>query len=143
MKTRRLRKRPLCFLYHCENTFMKKFGVWFFGFVLIGMGILHFVQPDTFVAIIPQNWPSPEALNILAGIAEVLLGVGFLINQTRVISGYIICLMLVAFWILHGIHIFHPPSDKLPFWGYVARFLFQPVLIFLVWKLKDYRPKMV
>jgi uncharacterized membrane protein len=122
---------------------MKKFGVWFFGLTFIAIGIVHFASPDTFVGIIPTDWPAREWLNILAGMAEVSLGFLFLLHRTRVLAGYGLCLMLIAFWALHGVHLFYPPSDKLPFWGYLVRFLFQPVLIYLVWKLKDLNQKSV
>jgi len=122
---------------------MKKFGVSFFGLAFIIIGIVHFVSPDTFVGIIPTIWPAREMLNILAGIAEVSLGLLFLVQRTRALAGYGLCLMLVSFWFLHGVHLFYPPSDKLPFWGYFIRFLLQPVLIYLVWKLKDFNQKPV
>jgi len=122
---------------------MKKFGVWFFGLTFMAIGIVHFVLPDTFVSIIPSNWPAREALNILAGISEVGLGFLFLVQRTRILAGYGLCLMLIVFWFLHGIHLFYPPSNQLPFWGYLTRFLLQPVLIYLVWKLKDFDQKPV
>lgn len=122
---------------------MKKFGVWFFGLQFIIMGIVHFIVPDAFILIMPENWPYREVLNIIAGIAEVILGIGFLMEKTRRISGYLICLMLLSFWVLHGIHLVHPPKPEWPFWGYLLRFLFQPILLILVWKLKDYKGKTV
>lgn len=106
-------------------------------------GLLHLVYPEAFLALIPQNRPVREGLNALAGVAEILLGAGFLWNRTRRMAGYIICMMLTVFWVLHGIHLVHPPKPEWPFWGYLLRFLLQPVLIILVWKLKDCPPNTV
>lgn len=120
---------------------MKMFGVWFFGLVFVLMGVAHFVTPDVFVGIMPKSWPQKETLNLLAGIAEIVFGLGYLIPKSRVVSGYLICVMLLAFWVLHGIHLVEPPKPEWPFWGYLLRFMLQPVLIVLVWKLKDFKGK--
>ncbi len=38
------------------------------------MGVLHFVMPKPFVAIVPKWLPAPKALNLLAGAAEATSG---------------------------------------------------------------------
>lgn len=118
---------------------MKNIGVWFFGSVFILAGILHFASPDVFIRLIPPGWPARAVLNALAGIAEILSGIGFLVPRTRRAAGYVLCLMLLVFWVLHGIHLVYPPNPEWPYYGYVIRFCLQPVLIFLVWKLKDHK----
>lgn len=122
---------------------MKKVGVLVLGILFICMGILHFAFPEPFIFIMPQNWPVKEELNWIAGLAELLLGLGFIFQRTRLLSGYLICFMLFCFWCLHGIHLVHPPKPEWPFWGYLLRFLLQPFLILLVWKLKDVKRETV
>lgn len=116
---------------------MKRVGIWLLALLFLGSGILHFVQPGFFEALMPPSWPR-TLFNQVSGAAEIMLALGFLWPGTRRISGYALCLMLLAFWVLHGMHLVHPPNPELPFWGYLLRFLLQPVLIGLVWKLKDH-----
>ncbi|QTN40011.1 hypothetical protein HZ996_06380 [Cryomorphaceae bacterium] len=67
-----------------------------FAFYLLG-GINHFVMPEFYWGLIPPYLPFPGTLNILAGIAEVVLAFGLLIRETRRIAGFAIILMLVTF----------------------------------------------
>lgn len=46
-------------------------------------GFNHLLQPGFYVAIIPPGLPSPEWLNLLSGLAEIVLGV-FLLAEPRV-----------------------------------------------------------
>lgn len=116
---------------------MKRFGIGFFALLFLGSGILHFVQPDFFEALMPPSWPR-RVFNYLSGIAEIILAVGFLWRKTRKVSGYLLCGMLLVFWGLHGLHLLQPPNPELPYYVYVIRFVLQPVLLVLVWKLKDH-----
>ena len=51
--------------------------------VMIGMGMLHLVQPDGFVKTIPHFLPAPLALVIVSGVFEILGGVGLLVPVLR------------------------------------------------------------
>ena len=113
-------------------------GVWSFGLLFLAAGMLHVADPGIVLYLIPESWPSREAMNLLAGVVEMVLGGAFLFPQTRTEAGYFICIMLFVFWVLHAIHLVHPPVAAWPFYGYLLRFLLQPVLIALVWKLKDH-----
>ena len=52
------------------------------------VGFLHLLQPAFFVAIIPAELPSPEWLNVLAGLAEIVIGVYLLEPRTRVFAAW-------------------------------------------------------
>lgn len=57
------------------------------GAGLIGMGVLHFVTPDRFDAIIPDELPvKARTLTLASGAAEVLIGAGLLLPPTRRLS---------------------------------------------------------
>ena len=51
-------------------------------------GFMHLLAPDFFVAIIPKGLPSPEWLNVIAGLAEIVLGVYLLEPRTRVFAAW-------------------------------------------------------
>jgi uncharacterized membrane protein len=51
-------------------------------------GFMHLISPDFFVAIIPKTLPSPEWLNVLAGLAEIVIGVYLLEPRTRVLAAW-------------------------------------------------------
>jgi len=51
-------------------------------------GFMHLLSPDFFVAIIPEKLPNPEWLNVLAGLAEIVIGVYLLEPRTRVLAAW-------------------------------------------------------
>lgn len=61
-------------------------------------GLNHFRNPRVYLKIIPSYLPNPKTLNYLAGIAEVLLGIGLCIPAISEISAWgIIVLLIVVF----------------------------------------------
>ena len=54
------------------------------GVGLIAMGLLHFVVPKDFDSIIPEEIPLPKrTLTYASGVAELAIGAGLLVPQTR------------------------------------------------------------
>ena len=51
-------------------------------------GFAHLLSPGFFVAIIPAELPDPEWLNVLAGLAEIVIGVYLLEPRTRVLAAW-------------------------------------------------------
>jgi uncharacterized membrane protein len=51
-------------------------------------GFMHLLSPDFFVAIIPKGLPNPEWLNVLSGLAEIVLGVFLLEPRTRIYAAW-------------------------------------------------------
>jgi uncharacterized membrane protein len=49
---------------------------------------MHLLSPDFFVAIIPEGLPNPEWLNVLSGLAEIVIGVYLLEPRTRVLAAW-------------------------------------------------------
>jgi len=82
MRTRpALLKRPLLYLM---------------GPLYVVAGLLHFVVPELYVQIIPPVFPAPLALVYLSGIAEVGVGIGVLVPQTRQYAAWATIALLVA-----------------------------------------------
>ena len=55
------------------------------------------MHPEFYVPLIPSYLPSPEVINILSGLVEVVLAIGVVIPRFRRASVYLIILMLIAF----------------------------------------------
>lgn len=53
------------------------------GAFFAGAGVMHFVRPDFFEAIVPRWFPSPKLANQVSGAAEIILGVGMMPRRTR------------------------------------------------------------
>lgn len=66
------------------------------SFLYIGIGFQHLMSPAAFVAIIPPDLPDPEWLNVLSGLAEIVLGVFLLEPRTRVLAAWGIIALLIA-----------------------------------------------
>ena len=64
--------------------------------LLGGSGVLHFLRPGPFVAIVPRSLPAPLMLVHASGAVE-LLGAGLLCSpRTRALGGSISAALLVA-----------------------------------------------
>ena len=63
---------------------------------LCGAGFMHLLSPDFFVAIIPAGLPNPEWLNVLSGLAEIVIGVYLLEPRTRVYAAWAAIALAIA-----------------------------------------------
>jgi len=59
-------------------------------------GALHFVVPELYVQIVPPILPAALALVYLSGLAEIAVGVGVLVPQTRRYAAWGTIALLVA-----------------------------------------------
>ena len=64
--------------------------------LFVGAGVLHFVKPRMFESIVPPSLPSPRALVLVSGAAEVLGGLGLLVPALRPWAGWELAALLVA-----------------------------------------------
>ncbi len=67
-----------------------------FGLLFVAIGILHFVRPAPFVAIVPPYLPWPMALVFISGAAEMLFGALLLFRRTAVLAAWGLILLLLA-----------------------------------------------
>ena len=70
--------------------------LWVMALAYIGAGFNHLMNPDFYVRIIPPWLPNPEWLNLLSGLAEIVLGVYLLEKRVRVLAAWGIIALLVA-----------------------------------------------
>ena len=67
-----------------------------FGVFFVAAGINHFINPGFYLKIMPTYLPWHYALVIISGVAEVVLGVGLLIPQTRSLAAWGLIALLIA-----------------------------------------------
>ena len=59
-------------------------------------GFNHLMNPDFYLAIMPPKLPNPEWLNVISGLAEIVLGVFLLEPRVRFLAAWGIIALLVA-----------------------------------------------
>jgi uncharacterized membrane protein len=70
--------------------------LWVLSGFLMFAGFSHLLSPDFFVRIIPPKLPNPEWLNVISGLAEIVLGVFLLEPRTRLYAAWGVIALLVA-----------------------------------------------
>ncbi len=109
---------------------MKKYTAYLMGSLYVLAGFNHFIHPDFYVKMLNGFLPYPKALNIISGLAEIILGIGVCIPVSRKIAAWGIILLLIAVFPANINMAIHWPD-----WGSSATpFLIRlPVQILLVW----------
>lgn len=110
-------------------------ALWGLAIAMVGIGVLHFVQPKPFVRIVPKYLPAPLALVYISGFFEIAGGVGLLIPATRVWAAWgLVALYLAVFpaniYMLTN-NISLNPKKPIPRWMLWLRLPFQ--LVFIAW----------
>lgn len=77
-------------------TFELPWHLYLMGIIYTVAGLNHFRSPKTYLRIIPPYFPNPKLLNSIAGIAEVILGIGLCIPATSTLSAWGIIALLIA-----------------------------------------------
>ena len=62
----------------------------------VGAGINHFRHPEFYIKMMPPMLPWPNELQLLAGAAEVLLGLGLIPVRTRQLAAWGLVALLIA-----------------------------------------------
>jgi uncharacterized membrane protein len=115
------------------------------GYFYLLAGINHFLTPDFYLPLIPPFFSSPEFINWLAGVAELLLGVGVLYLPNRKRAAWGILVLLLCFIPSHVYFIqvgsCIPQGLCVPVWiGWMRLLLIHPLLIYwAVWVAKHNR----
>jgi uncharacterized membrane protein len=107
----------------------------FFSFA----GVMHFVIPRRYEAIVPQSVPKREAV-ALSGVAEIVGGAAVLARPTRRFARWWLLGLLVAVFPAN-VHMAVNPEqvdgldlDRLPRWLLWARLPLQPLAMLWVWR---------
>ena len=70
--------------------------LWVMAILYAFAGFNHLLNPDFYIAIMPPGLPNPEWLNLLSGLAEIVLGVFILEPRVRVYAAWGIIALLIA-----------------------------------------------
>jgi uncharacterized membrane protein len=75
----------------------KRILLWVMAFAYVLAGFNHLMNPDFYVAIMPPKLPNPEWLNLLSGLAEIVLGVYLLAEpRVRALAAWGVIALLIA-----------------------------------------------
>lgn len=106
-----------------------------FGPAFIGAGILHFVIPKTYAAIVPDWLPAHRELVYASGVAEIAGGAGLLHPRTRRVASWWSVATLVAVFPANVHMALHPDRYEMP-GGAAALWARLPVQgLFIAWAL--------
>jgi uncharacterized membrane protein len=75
---------------------VKQILLWVMATFYVLGGLNHLINPAFYLAIIPPDLPNPEWINLLSGLAEIVLGVYLLEPRTRVYAAWGIIALLIA-----------------------------------------------
>jgi len=109
-----------------------------FGSAFVLAGLYHFINPEFYYPMFPPYFPWIEGLNIMAGIAEIVLGAALFSSKFRRFAAYGIIGLMIVFL---PIHIYMIQAGGclseavcLPLWGAWVRLLvIHPILIASAW----------
>lgn len=104
-------------------------------------GLNHFVMPGFYLPLIPDYVPWPDRINVMAGIAEITLGIGLLIAPLRQWAAWGIIALLIAFIPSHVYFIQIGSCVEgglcVPSWvAWVRLLLIHPLLIIWAWYVR-------
>jgi uncharacterized membrane protein len=104
------------------------------GLTFIATGVLHFVRPRMYEAIMPRYLPAHRELVYASGIAEIAGGAGVLHPRTRRAAGWWLIATLLAIFPANVEMAVHAERFKrFPPAALWARLPFQGVLIAWAW----------
>ena len=116
----------------------------FVALAMTAIGVLHFVRPAGFVAIVPRALPYPYALVLISGAFEIVLGLGLLVPRVRRLSSYGLVALYIAVFpanINMAVHHLDLDGKPVPTWALWLRLPFQLVFIALaLWVGRDRKP---
>lgn len=94
-------------------------------------GALHFVYPEAYERIVPDQLPAHGALVAISGVAEIAGGVGLLLPRFRRSAGWGLVALLVAVFPANVNMALHPQTvgGGVEPWALWARAALQPALI--------------
>lgn len=99
------------------------------------VGILHFINPKWFTAIVPNILPGSDVFwVIVSGIPEVLCGIGLLLPKTRVLAAKAtVFLLIILYWANLNMWIYDIElnGNTFPLWAHILRGLAQVAMVLI------------
>jgi uncharacterized membrane protein len=107
--------------------------------LFVGAGVMHFLRPATYLAIMPPVLPAPLALVYVSGIFEILGGLGLLPARTRRLAGWGLLALLVAVFPANVYMALVHEQLHIPGWVAWGRLPLQLPLLWWVWSVMRQR----
>jgi uncharacterized membrane protein len=118
---------------------VKKVSLYIMSLFYVIAGIMHFVRPEYYTAIMPPYLPWHLGLVYVSGVCESLFGLLLLPRKTRRIAAWLIIALLVAVFPANIQMTINYSNEHNPgLWYTIVRL---PVQIFLVWWVWLYTKK--
>lgn len=97
-------------------------------------GLNHFLNPEFYLAIMPNYLPAHRELVYASGVAEMIGAAAIMYPPTRRVGGWWSIAVLGAIFPAN-VHMALNPDDypDLPLWGLIVRLPLQAAFIYLVW----------
>ena len=99
------------------------------------VGILHFIDPEWFTAIVPNILPGSDVFwVVVSGIPEVLCGIGLLLPKTRVLAAKAtVFLLIILYWANLNMWIYDIElnGNTFPLWAHILRGLAQVAMVLI------------
>ena len=99
------------------------------------VGILHFIKPEWFTAIVPNILPGSDVFwVVVSGIPEVLCGIGLLLPKTRVLAAKAtVFLLIILYWANLNMWIYDIElnGNTFPLWAHILRGLAQVAMVLI------------
>ncbi|WP_020596522.1 DoxX family protein [Spirosoma panaciterrae] len=105
------------------------------SFLYIVAGFNHFLNPRTYMAIMPPYIPAHRFMVTLSGIAEIALGLGLLFPLTQSLSAWGLIFLLIAIFPANVYMVTSAKFNKFPAW---LRWLRLPLQGVLIWWAYQY-----
>ena len=100
---------------------------------MIGAGVMHFVNPEFYLRIMPPYLPLHRELVYLSGIIEIALGALLLIPKTSIPAAWGIILLLIAVFPAN-IYAWQNTAEIFPELSPAAAFIRLPIqAVFILW----------
>lgn len=96
-------------------------------------GLLHFLKPELYLAIVPPYFPEPQALVVMSGVVEIAGGIGLCLRPLRRAAGWGLIALLIAVFPANLYMAQHPEQFHLAVGFLWARLPLQGVFIAWVW----------
>lgn len=98
-------------------------------------GVSHFRNPKFFLKITPPWVPNPETVNIIVGIAEILIGIGLIIPATRSMSAWATIALLIA---VFPANLYHHQKARAKGKHVIPTLIRLPIQLLLLWWAYSY-----
>lgn len=115
---------------------------WLLTIIMVLAGVNHFIDPASYVAMMPSALPWHLELVYISGVFEILGGLGLIFPRTRRLAGWGLVLLFIAIFPANlnmAINDLPLAGRPVPSWALWARLPLQLVLI--LWALWVSRPK--